>query len=254
LDIGFITKIGSSHLASFGSLDGIKRAKAEIFQGIVPGGIAVVNTADPIIEQIEIKTDVRIIKVDPQYDLDHAPSWVGSKVVLEDLNFAVQIVQAAGIDERAITEALRFEPQISSHRLKLLDWGQAQILDDSYNASPESMAAALETLARISNGRRKVALLGTMLELGPESIPAHRKLGSLAGQLGVEHLAVIGKYSSEIVEGFLETSSGRYETLESLESVERFLDQLQNQSDLILVKASYGIKLWTVIEKLARKR
>jgi UDP-N-acetylmuramoyl-tripeptide--D-alanyl-D-alanine ligase len=250
LDIAAITKIGSAHWASFGSLTAIAETKAEIFDGLVPGGVAVVNAHDRMIYQIPLRPDIQRRPVTPRFDLNTTPLGIRSPALVENVNLAAEIAATVGVELPKSVAQTSFSQGISPHRLNLLDFGSAQILDDSYNANPESMWAALQTMAEIASNRPRVALLGTMLELGDVSRQEHAKLGVLARKFGIEHLAVIGEYSDIIIDSYLDAGQANYEILPSLGDAEKFLLKYQSQNALVLVKASYGIKLWSVIEKL----
>jgi UDP-N-acetylmuramoyl-tripeptide--D-alanyl-D-alanine ligase len=264
LDIAAITKIGSAHLSRFGSLSAIAEAKAEIFEGLVPGGIALINSYDQMISRIPLRPDIQSREVPARFNLNSAGLAIRSPALVENLNLATEIAATVGVKVPELSKLLALSRAISPHRLNLVDFGSAQILDDSYNANPESMRAALETMAEIAgqrpnitsqgpkiiSQRPKIALLGTMLELGPVSESEHLKLGVLARECGIEHLAVIGEFSDSIISGYVQSGPASYETLTSLTAVEKFLLNYRTQVALVLVKASYGIKLWTVIEKL----
>ena len=119
------------------------------------------------------------------------------------------------------------------------------VIDDAYNANPESVAAALEALAGIGEGRR-VAVLGEMLELGDGSHDAHVEVGRLAADLGVDRVVVVGTGAAGIAEG----AGERAEPVEDVDDAVRVLTAWLTPSDVILVKASRGVRLERVTEAL----
>jgi UDP-N-acetylmuramyl pentapeptide synthase len=218
-----------------------------------------------------------------------------SAAVLEDLNIATSCALQLGLTLAQIRTALQVPPAFSRHRLHIFNYQSASIIDDTYNANPDSMQAALLALQNSCNSSSKIAILGTMLELGELSEVEHFKLGKLARESGLEQLYWIGDYFEAVSAGFTdnrkqttENSSGiasissdsahsdsappstichlpsdirhlpsdichlpsTVHHLENLEQVTTLLKKLSEQPHLILLKASYGIKLWEVIEKL----
>jgi UDP-N-acetylmuramoyl-tripeptide--D-alanyl-D-alanine ligase len=161
------------------------------------------------------------------------------------LAFGVTLEQAA--------ERLRaFRPPSMRMHLREAPHG-VTIVDDAYNAAPDSMRAALTTLAAMGEGRRKVAFLGDMRELGDEAAAAHRTVGELAAQSGLDLLATVGDLAEQIAQGAAPRLSGA--------SVVRFADsaaaaeaamELVRPGDLVLVKGSRAMEMERIVERLLR--
>lgn len=214
--VRLITNVGAAHLEGLGSLDGVAKAKGELFAGAQPGDICCVNLDDsrvaalPIPEGVRVLTfgtseraDVRLTDavVDNEQLVTRFRVQAGEEVVLGQirspgLHLALNATAAVAVAVagRAPLEGLgrrlgRYEPV--GMRLRLEDGpGGVRVLNDAYNANPISMAASLRTLAGLSG--RRVALLGDMLELGSYEAEAHEEVLTLARGLGLDRIGVAG--------------------------------------------------------------
>ena len=165
---------------------------------------------------------------------------------------AAAVALAAGLDLAGIADALTAALPQSRWRMELTTRPDGlAILNDAYNANPDSMAAALRSLAGLRRpGGRLVAAVGDMLELGDTSASAHRAVGELAARLGIDEVLAIGAYGNHVVDG-VAAAGGRGQYLTSKDELARHLRAELGPRDVVLVKASRGLALETVAEALA---
>ena len=212
--IGVVTSIGSAHLEHLGGPDGVRREKGSLIEGLPADGYAILNdvdcgadvrsrTAATVVTFGGASGDVRGAVVSLDDDLRptvRVDSPWGSGTTTLSVRGEHQAVNAAAALATAVCAGVGFEAALTGLAAAEGSRGRAElwrtpsglrVLDDSYNANPASMEAALRSLARVSADRR-VAVLGEMAELGETGPPAHRAIGDLAESLGIEVVAVAG--------------------------------------------------------------
>ena len=275
-DVAAITLIALEHLEFLGSLDAIARANAEILEGLKPGGTFVVNADDPRIVAmaaahagrilrfgVAAAADVRVEQVvagdrGSRFRLK-APS--GEAAIVLPLPGAHQVANflaasavalAAGASVENCAEAAgKLAP--AAHRGESRRHASGALLyDDAYNASPPSMRAALDTL-RLLPGKRKIAVLGDMRELGPESEWWHRETGRYV--LGrADRLICVGPLGRFLADGAIEAGFPLSEvrTLDTPEHAANLLNSMLDAGDTVLFKASRGVGLERAVGLLAR--
>ena len=276
-DVATITRVAAVHLEFFPSVDAIAEAKAEILEGLRPGGAAVLNGDDPRVRAIGERFPGRVVWFgrDRRHDVS-AESWRGTAFGMRFLlrlggravdvalplagpHFVTSFLAAAaaahvlGVSPESTAEAatsLRPAP----HRGEVRRLGEEVVLlDDCYNSSPEALEAAVVVLG-LAPGRRRVAVLGDMLELGPTGPRLHRERGrALAGR--VDALAVVGPLAREILEGALEAgipvaSLHHFATAADAAAA---VGELVRPGDAVLVKGSRGVKLEAVVDAIAAR-
>jgi UDP-N-acetylmuramyl pentapeptide synthase len=145
-----------------------------------------------------------------------------------------------------------FSPQAGRMGIRQLS-GDIRLVDDTYNANPESMAAAIETLARMAGGRRTIAVLGDMLELGPTSERLHRDIGKTVGDAGIDRLYATGNFASALAEGARDVGmqSDRVFTGSKPDIIDHLVHHLAF-GDLVLVKGSRGMAMEQVVAAISR--
>jgi UDP-N-acetylmuramoyl-tripeptide--D-alanyl-D-alanine ligase len=278
-DVALITNIGSGHLETLGTPEGVARAKAPLFTALGPGCTRVVNLDDPLVKRLAGQSTASGGMGTVTYGTDSGADVVVTKhMVPGDLKGidAVYEVRGVSVDVRfaspaicnvingaaAIAATLALGSSIEDiraglhsfaalpGRMEVLRAGSLTLLDDTYNANPESVEAALKTLGFASG--RKVAVLGEMLELGHASAVAHRDAGRAAGHLGVDLLVAIGPMSRETAEGGI--SSGldarNVYSFDDKEEALKALKGLVKAGDSVLVKGSRGAALEEVVRAL----
>ena len=280
-DVAVVTNIGSSHIGHLGSRENICRAKLEIVNGLKRGGVLVVNGDEPLLENYT-KDGIRVLRValkneNAEYRAENVRICGGTTVfdivttvatikdvvipVLGEHNvmaalFAFAVGQNYGLEAGDIARGLSsFKPV--GMRQNIYNIGEIKVIEDCYNASPESMKAAFaveSSLARES-GARMVALLGDMYELGEESGRLHEQVGSDYASAGGELLFTFGESAEgiatgAILHGILPENVYRNPDIKNPAlSGEMLLHSLRS-GDVLLVKASRGAAAERVIEYL----
>lgn len=270
--VGVITNIGSAHLKSLGSIEGVARAKSALFTDIGVDGTRVVNLDDPWVARLaeglrnvvtyslKQRADVMV----RGWSVDSGLGYVDARYCVRGVDMEARVngasvanVMNAGaaiaatlhlnVSREEIREGLRaFTP--ASGRMSTVRIGALTVLDDTYNANPTSVAAALETLAKA--GGRKVAILGDMLELGEASGPEHRKIGGLAGYLGVDTVVAIGQCSKAICDGAVEAGLKSVQAFRDKREAIEAIEGLLREGDTVLVKGSRGMRLEEVVDAI----
>ena len=272
--IGMITNIAAAHLETLRGLDGVSRAKGELFAGL-QGGVAIVNRDDlrvaalPIANGVKRVTyglseqaDVRALNISENdgktsFELvsgEHSQSIQlsipGRHNVLNALAAAAAALELAVSFEDIAAGLSAFVAVPGRMSLYPLPSG-GLLLDDSYNSNPLSASAALEALATLKGQGRKIAVLGTMLELGEDSGVLHTQLGAKAAKL-TDLLIGVGSFSENLCQGAIAAglAASRTVRLEDGSEVIKYLLAEQRPGDRILIKGSRGMKLDRVAEAL----
>jgi UDP-N-acetylmuramoyl-tripeptide--D-alanyl-D-alanine ligase len=233
-DVGVITNIGPAHLEFLGSLENIARAKAELIEALPPGGIAVVP-AEPLLEPYVTRSDLTVKRVDTTAALPFETSYT-SQHQLENTRTAIAVAEALDIP---LPKTLEVEFSKFREEERALP-GDGILLNDCYNANPVSMRAALEHFVVRAGDRRRVAVLGDMLELGPAAPEYHREIRDLVRELGIERVIAVGELAREYGGNWVATAP---------EAAERLRAELR-PGDAVLVKGSLGVGLAVVAENL----
>ena len=279
-DISIVLAVGSAHLGGFGDLDAVARAKSELVTGLAAGGVAVLNADDHRVVTMrdiapgrvvtfgtvrDCTVRARDVRIDRggrvSFDLEHAGSSapVALRLVGEHhLTNALAAAAAAlelGLRLEDVAARLGAAQAASPHRMAVTDRPDGvTVIDDAYNANPDSMRAALKALAVMAGrDRRSIAVLGEMLELGPDSRAVHDEIGRLVVRLNIKLLVVVGDGASGIGDGATHEGSWGDEVLEvpDVETASRFLAGELREGDVVLVKASNGAGLWRLGDELA---
>ena len=275
--LGVVTAVRPTHLARAGSIDAIERGKRELVDALPVGGTAVLNADDERVArmadarkgQLRVvrygfaeSADVSAINIESlgedgmRFDL-RLPSGVISATIpalgrhsVHNALAAAAVGHALGVDAAQIVAGLA-QPFSVPHRTTLVRAGDWRILDDTYNAAPDSMNAALDLLATLPG--RRVAVLGEMLELGDMSDDAHRKIGAHAAE-SAQLLVAVGPFASLYAEGAREAGMDATAIVETPDR-EAALVQLERRlrpGDIVLVKASRGAELDLLVNELRR--
>lgn len=285
--IGAVLNVGHAHLGEFGSVEQIAVAKGELVESLDADGWAVLNADDPRVIAMALRTDAHLAawstRQDPVETGAALRVWAAditaddlqrhrftlrvagddrpeaqAAVVLRVLGehqvanalAAATVALAAGMSPDAVAAALSAAEPRSRWRMELVERADGlAVLNDSYNANPDSMSAALVALSRLRRpGGRLVAALGDMLELGEGAAEAHRGIGELAAELGIDELVATGDFGPDLVAGFGDDARARY--VEDVSALTRHLDGSLGAADVLLVKASRGLALDRVADAL----
>jgi UDP-N-acetylmuramoyl-tripeptide--D-alanyl-D-alanine ligase len=275
---GLITQVAPAHLEGLGSLEGVARAKGELFEALDEGGTAVVNLDDPWIARLARScraqkvtfgeadaAQVRGVRMEPFHPSgarmvlrihgEERPvrmRCLGRPCVQNGLAAAAGAwAMRASMDEVARgLEAFRPFPM----RLNVIPLDRGiHLIDDAYNANPESMTAALELLCHAAPGRT-VAVLGDMRELGAAAAEAHRSVGKRAADLGVRIVVAVGEWAGELLQGASASSTppAICHACPGTDEALRWVVGRCHDKDWILVKGSRAMAMERVVEGLRR--
>lgn len=270
--IALINNAARAHLAAFGDVRAIADAKAEIFGGLAPGGVAVLNADDSFyaywrtgLARLGITrvvafgtypgTDVRTVGAGEgriELAIGSQSVRVGWKLRgkhnVANAAAAAAVAHAAGIGIRDISAALAGFPGALPGRLcAFRGRAGARIIDDTYNANPESCKAALEALA--THDGERIAVFGALAELGEQSGELHREVGEYARRVGVTHLLCLGAEGESDLNGYLRGYGGgeRYDDIDALLAR---LEPLLDEHASVLVKGSRAAAMERVVAQL----
>jgi UDP-N-acetylmuramoyl-tripeptide--D-alanyl-D-alanine ligase len=242
-DVGVITAVAPVHLELMGSIEAIAAAKAELVGGLRPGGTAVLPAGEALLEPHR-RDDVAIVTFGPGGDVEELPAGL-------TLPFDSAHMRRNALAALAAARALGVEPDgpldvaLSSFRGQRMHLpGDIVVVNDCYNANPMSMRAALDDLAASASGRR-VAVLGDMLELGPDEARFHAGVGAHARDVGVELLVAVGPRAAHFADGY-----GDVVALPDAQAAAEAVPALLQPGDTVLLKASRGVGLEVVARAL----
>jgi UDP-N-acetylmuramoyl-tripeptide--D-alanyl-D-alanine ligase len=276
--LGMITNIQPAHLEGLGELDAIQAAKGALFAGMAAPGTIVVNRDDPRVlkeaagfpgrqvgfsakgHSAEVSLE-RVLGMDgkgsrfllrlPEETLEIRLPVLGLHHIKNAIA-AAAVAWALNLPAGSIAVALgNFQPV--DKRMEVLTLpGDIHLINDTYNANPGSMAAALETLMQVKQQGRAIAVLGDMLEMGGESASFHRQVGRIAAAEGVDHLLAMGKQASHLLAGAAEGGMARDQLTEAADhdKIATQVYGLLAAGDWVLVKGSRGMRMEKVVEAL----
>lgn len=277
-DIGLLLNIGSAHMELLGSRTAIAAAKSELIQSLTEAGTAVLNADEPLILAYapELSANILTFGEAPSSDVMVADIRLDSSGLPEFEIYATgkttelklqlagehQAMNAAAVTAAALALGLTFEQVVpalslakpaSGMRMQITDLpNRITIINDAYNANPESMRAGLKALKAMAKGRRTWAILGEMRELGPVRVEAHDEIGRLCVRLDINRMVAVGEAGKIIQIGAAQEGSWGNEA-QWEPDVDSVIAKLKNElapGDLVYVKASRAIGLERVAEAL----
>ena len=273
-DVGVITNIGDAHIERLGSRENILKAKCELLPHIKEGGIVILNGDDTLLAGLKGKTPVPAVCCGQGEDCDcraqitggDGVSHIHCRLITPKMDREVKIpalgehmiypaLIAAAVGERFGLTPDQIEEGISQFvptrmRMNILHRGAGiTILDDTYNANPQSMRAAISVLAD-SHGSYKTAILGDMLELGPFAPALHTGVGEYLGEVKIDCLVAVGQLAEHIAQGARDAGVPQVIQCRDREEARAVLPQVVRPDSTILLKASRGMKLEELTAKL----
>jgi len=278
--IGVLTNVGSAHIEFLGSREAIAEEKGDLLAALPAEGTAVVGRDDPLAFAQASRTRAPVLSFgrDARADLRASRvrflasgAWAfdletpfGSgeirvpglaETIVENALAAAGGALAAGASFEAVVEGLASHPGVPGRMQPRPLAGDVLVIDDSYNANPQSMRSALETLARLETSGRRYAVLGGMGELGAESDQAHREVGELVGSLALDGLFVLGASAALISRGAAGAGlvADRIHVEDTHEGLAAHLRECLGPGDRVLVKGSRAAAMERVIEMLEAK-
>ncbi|WP_210438045.1 UDP-N-acetylmuramoyl-tripeptide--D-alanyl-D-alanine ligase [Nocardioides xinjiangensis] len=281
--VAAVLNVGTAHIGEFGSREAIAAAKGEIVEALPVDGTAVLNADDELVAAMAPRTvaavttfgsgppggpppDVAVSEITSDelgrqsFELAHRGSHATVHLAQvgthqwRNAAAAAAMALAAGLDLDTVADSLADAVPASRWRMEVGERADGLVVvNDAYNANPESMRAALETLAGIGarSGRRTVAVLGQMLELGAGARDAHRGVGAHAAESGVDVLVTVGPEADGIAEGFERAGRGGVSIpTAGRDAAAEWLRHNVSAADVVLVKASRGAALELIAEDL----
>ena len=277
-DIGVELLVAPVHLEYLLNIDNIAAAKAELIEGLKPGGTAVLNADDELVMAMRSKHSGKVVSFGVDHPADVSATEVdtskfgltrfvlrmpgGSATVelhlagrhnLLNALAAAAVANCLDIDATTVASALA---SVSPPKMRgeVIEFEEGfSVVDDSYNSNPRSLEGMIRTLAETgSTGRRRLIIAGEMLELGPDSAQMHREAGELAARLGIEGLWGVRGYGKEIVSGAIAGGMPQSATrfFEDSEFAGSALAKEISRGDLVLVKGSRGVRMDKVVTRL----
>lgn len=274
LDIAVVLMVGSAHAGQYPSLDALAQEKASIIDGLVPTGVAILNNDDPRVAALTGRAPRTITFGFADADVAGANRGVdggtarfetrGVRVKLSLVGdhhaanglAAMAVALECGLTASDAAVAVSAAVPLNPHRMALTRRADGvAIIDDAYNASPESMRAAFRALKDVAAGGRTWAVIGEMLEMGDASIGAHDALGADAVRLGISHLVVVGKGARPAFVSAVREGSWGDEAL-FVATIGEALELLESRvtaGDTVLIKGSHGTGLWRLADQLVEE-
>ena len=274
-DAAIITNIGVAHIEFMGSREAIATEKGALAETVGPQGTVILNADDRFSEGIAKRTRARVVSagmtggsvraieirqsaegseftiVEGAHRCRAQLPVAGSHMVQNAL-LAVAAGRAFGLSIEECAAGLAAAP-LTKARLQIKEIGGVQFLDDSYNANPDSMKAALRTLVELDAEGKRIAVLGEMRELGSESERGHREVGETAATLGVDQLITIGETAEMIAEGARTAGLDKVSSARSTGEAAKLLGEIAEPGDLVLIKGSRGARTEEVIEQFGNQ-
>jgi murE/murF fusion protein len=288
-DIGCVTNIQDAHLEGLGSIEGVTRAKGELFAGMRSDTVAVINCDDKRVRSLTVNSTKKIGFAVTAAGRRHKPVVRATRIAdcaeqgmrftlhindwqqritvaatgvhnVSNCTAAAAIAHAAGIAPETIVQGLlRYQSVDKRMQFTTLPGG-INVVNDCYNANPASMAAALDTMSNFGENCRRVALLGDMLELGQTAEQAHLELGRLAAVLGYDHLAACGGFAPLVGKGARGAGMAA-DQIEVFADTSAAADWLYRemvqaglkQGDWLLLKGSRGMRMEEILAEIEHR-
>ncbi len=245
-DVGVIVNVGPVHLELLGSLEAVAAAKAELLVDLRPGATAVLPSDEPLLD-VHLRDDLHTVTFGPGGDVCALPDDLELPFTSRHMRLnalaALAAARAAGVEPSG-----HLEVELSALRGQRIELaGDVLVIDDCYNANPMSMRAALDDLAASgARSGRRIAVLGDMLELGPEEARFHAEIGRYARECGVDVLVTVGPLAALMGDGF----GGELHGAPDAAAASALVRALVAAGDTVLVKGSRGVGLEVVAQGL----
>ena len=276
--VAAVLNVGTAHLSEFGSREAVAQAKGEIVESLPESGVAVLNADDDLTSAMTARTAARTlsfgttgdvawreVELDdlgrPSFELGYDGAWLPVRLTqsgahqVANATAAAALAIGAGLPADVVADRLSGATSASPWRMEVHERADGLlVVNDAYNANPASMAAAIEALVAIGErrGRRTVAVLGEMLELGSTAADAHRELGRLVAEAGIDLLVTVGTAAGGIAEGAASVTDWSGTALPTAGRDEALAAVRENvaAADVVLVKASRGAALEHIADGL----
>jgi UDP-N-acetylmuramoyl-tripeptide--D-alanyl-D-alanine ligase len=275
-DIALITNVGVSHIGNLGTRENILKAKMEITDFFNENSILIVNGDNDLLSKvgsdkfsiyttgiendnnfeacnIELKENFVEFSIEENRKKIIETFHVGipGKHTISNSLLAIACGKILGMEYKDIKEGLK-NLETTAMRMDLIKGKNFNILNDCYNANPDSMKAAIDVLKNIDSNRR-IAVLGTMGELGEQSYKSHKEIGEYVARHGIDLLLTFGEYNKAFEEGFKLKTEAKYKAFDDYsEGIKYLTDEYLKAGDTVLVKASRSMKFEKIIDELKK--
>ena len=269
-DAAIITNIGVAHIEFMGSREAIAAEKGTLAKAVAPDGTVILNADDPFSKKIAVGTRAKVVFAGTTEGTVRASEITQSAAgtdftilegahrcraqlpvpglhMVQNALLAVAAGRMFGLSLEDCAAGLAAAP-LTKARLQIKRIRGVQFIDDSYNANPESMKAALHTLVELDADGKRIAVLGEMRELGEESARGHREVGETAAELGVDQLITIGDMAAVIAEAARNAGLQNTSIARSTNEAAELLGEIAASGDLVLIKGSRAARTERVIE------
>ena len=274
-DAAIITNVGVAHIEFMGSREAIAKEKGALAEAVGPQGTVILNADDPFSNGIAARSRAKVVfagttdgtvrATEIRQSADgseftilegahrcRAQLSVPGLHMVQNALLAVAAGRAFGLSIEECAAGLALAP-LAKARLQIKQIGGVDFLDDSYNANPDSMKAALRTLVELDTEGKRIAVLGEMRELGTESERGHREVGETAAMLKVDQLITIGDTAATIAQGARAAGLNNVSPVSSTRKAADLLGEIAAPGDLVLIKGSRAAKTEEVIEQFGSR-
>jgi UDP-N-acetylmuramoyl-tripeptide--D-alanyl-D-alanine ligase len=270
-DVAIITNIGVAHIEFMGSREAIAAEKGALAEAVSTQGTVILNADDPFTKSIAARTRAKVLLAGTTAGTIRASEISQSEsgtdfTILEGahrcraqlpvpglhmVQNAILAVAAGRVFNLSLEDCAAglVAAPLTKARLQIKEIQGVHFLDDSYNANPDSMKAALHTLVELDADGKRIAVLGEMRELGSESEPSHREVGEIAAALKVDHLITIGNVAATIAHAAEHAGLKKSVAVQSTLEAADLLNQIAAPGDLVLIKGSRAARTEDVIEQ-----
>jgi UDP-N-acetylmuramoyl-tripeptide--D-alanyl-D-alanine ligase len=270
-NIGIITNVGMSHIENLKTRENILKAKMEITDYFNEDSVLIVNSDNDLLDSI-VASNYKLVKT----GIDSVADFKACNLNIEEKKISFSLIENGelksnsievnvpgrhnilnsllavacgremGMTYDEIAEGFK-KLEATSMRLDIIKGEKFTVINDCYNASPDSMLAAIDVLCNVS-GRSKIAILGTMRELGDSAFKAHKEVGEYAKFKNVDLLITLGEFNEAYKEGFNDIN--KYRSSETYDDVISYLEGILTENDVVLIKASRYMKFESIVSGL----
>ncbi len=275
-DAAIITNIGVAHIEFMGSREAIATEKGALAEAVGTEGTVILNADDPFSKNMAVRTRAKVVFAGTTEGTVRASEITQSATgtdftilegahrcraqlpvpglhMVQNALLAVAAGRMFGLSLEDCAAGLAAAP-LTKARLQIKEIRGVQFIDDSYNANPESMKAALHTLVELDADGKRIAVLGEMRELGEESARGHREVGETAAELGVDQLIAIGDMGTAIAEAAQQAGLEKTAAVGSIREAAEMLTEITAPGDLVLIKGSRAARTELVLEEFAKRQ
>jgi len=278
-DIGVELMVAPVHLEHLGTIENVAAMKAELIEGLKPGGIAILNADDDLVMEMKSKTDGPVLTFGIQNEADITATGIDTARfgtirfrLKTPLGEAAAVLPMTGrhnlmnaLAASAVATALQVKPELIANALRtakpprmrgeVLDFAAGfTVVDDSYNSNPRSLLGMVRTLAEASEKvQRRFVIAGEMMELGPDAPEMHRQAGREIAELGIDVLWGVRGLAAEIVSGAAEKGITQVAFFESSDDAAVAAIGAAREGDLILVKGSRSVETDRIVAALRER-